>query len=173
MSAYFEQLCAAMKMLSEHPRSIFMGQAVAQVGTSMSGTFRDVPREKLLELPVFEDCQLGMATGMSLNGDLPVCCYPRINFLLLAMSQLVLHLDAIPRYSTYRPKVIIRTAIATDQPLDPGPQHVGDFSQALQMMLKTVNVEVLDGAEQIVPLYRAAMEREGSSLMIERLDKYG
>jgi pyruvate/2-oxoglutarate/acetoin dehydrogenase E1 component len=173
MSAYFEQLCAAMKMLSEHPRSIFMGQAVAQPGTSMSGTFRDVPREKLLELPVLEDCQMGMATGMSLNGDLPICCYPRINFMLLAMSQLVLHLDALPRYSAYRPKVIIRTAVATDNPLDPGPQHVGDYSNAFRLMLKNVVVVNVESDKAIVPLYRAAMEREGSTLLIERLARYG
>ena len=173
MSVYFEALCAAMKMLSAHPRSIFMGQAVASPGTAMSNTFRDVPREKLLELPVFEDCQLGMATGMSLNGDLPVCCYPRINFMLLAMSQLVLHLDAIPRFSTYHPKVIIRTAIATDQPLNPGEQHLGDFSYPIQAMLKNVVVVRLNRAQDVVGQYRAALDREGSTLLIEQLALYG
>ena len=172
-SAYFTQLCLAMEMLSKHPRSVFMGQSVAYPGTAMFNTLRNVGHSKRVEWPVAEDMQLGVAIGSSLNGDLPICMYPRINFLLLAMSQLVLHLDAIPRYSAYRPKVIIRTAIATDQPLDPGPQHVGEYAYALESMLKTVTVVRLNRAQDILPQYHAAMEREGSSLIVELLSQYG
>lgn len=169
---YFEELCQAMGMLGVVPNSIFMGQAVAYPGTAMQKTFRDVPENKLLELPVAEDMQLGMAIGMSLNGYLPICCYPRWNFLLLATSQLVLHLDKISLYSGYRPKVIIRTAVGSDSPLNPGHQHLGDFSEAYREMLQTVEVVVLDRAEEIVPKYHAAFEREGSTLLVEYSAKY-
>lgn len=169
---YFSELCCAMELLSQHPRSVFMGQSVQYPGTAMFNTLRNVPMEQRVELPVFEDCQLGLATGASLNGDLVVSLYPRINFLLLAMSQLVLHLDCIPRYSAYRPKVIIRTAVATDQPLNPGPQHLSDYSQALRSMLRTVNVVSLFRAEQIVPEYQKAMEVEHSTLLVEYSNQY-
>ncbi len=171
-SAYFSELCRAMEMLSQHPRSVFMGQAVAYPGTAMFGTLRNVGHSRRVEWPVCEDMQLGAAIGASLNGDLPICIYPRINFLLCAMPQLVLHLDAIPRYSTYRPKVIIRTAIATDKPLDPGPQHVGDFTDMFLSALKTVVVVNLDNAHDIVPQYQAALDRDGSTLLIEQLANY-
>lgn len=170
--SYFESLCRAMEMLAEHPKTVFMGQAVACPGTAMSRTFARVPREQLLELPVIEDAQLGMATGMSLAGYLPVCCYPRSGFLLFAMSQLVLHLDKLPLYSSYRPKVIVRTAVATDKPLHPGPQHLGDHTAAFRALLETVVVERLDDAERIVPAYREAVEREGSTLLIEQMGLY-
>lgn len=169
---YFEELCQAMGMLGVMSNSIFMGQAVAYPGTAMQKTFRDVPENKLLELPVAEDMQMGMAIGMSLNGFLPICCYPRWNFLLLATNQLVLHLDKLPLYSGYRPRVIIRTAVGSDSPLDPGPQHLGDFTAAYQSMLKTVYVDTLEGAEQIVPAYHAALQREGSTLLVEYSAKY-
>lgn len=169
---YRGELRRAMQMLAEHPRSVFIGQAVAVPGTAMSSTFEGVPREKLLELPVFEDTQLGMAIGMSLRGDLPVCVYPRWNFLLLAMNQLVLHLDKLPLYSEYRPKVIIRTAVATDEPMDPGLQHLGDYSDAVQSMLDTVKVVRIGETQEIVPEYQRALESPGSTVLVEYSENY-
>src|SRR5579863_768748 len=118
MTPYVEQLTAAMKMLSEHPDSVFIGQAVAYLGTGMTATLRDVLKKKLLEFPVAENFQLGFCTGIAMAGGLPISIYPRINFFLEATGQLVQHLDKIPLFSDYRPKVIIRTAIATPIPLD-------------------------------------------------------
>lgn len=170
---YFSELCKAMGSLARQPRAVFMGQSVAYPGTAMYNTLREVPDRQRVEWPVAEDMQLGAAIGASLNGDLPICIYPRINFLLLAISQLVLHLDKLPLYSGYSPKVIIRTAIATDKPLDPGVQHLGDFSYALRDMLQTVVVVNLDSARDIVPQYRKAVSRLGSTLLIENLAQYG
>jgi pyruvate/2-oxoglutarate/acetoin dehydrogenase E1 component len=119
-----------------------------------------------------EDLQLGMAIGAALAGDLPICVYPRINFMLLATNQLVLHLDKLPLYSGFRPRVIVRTAVATPEPLDPGPQHLGDFTQAYRQMLRTVEVVDLYDASKIVPAYREAMERDGSTLLVEHLGRY-
>jgi pyruvate/2-oxoglutarate/acetoin dehydrogenase E1 component len=169
---YFSNLCAAMRLVSEHPQSIFMGQAVACEGTAMFRTLADVPQEKRLELPVVEDMQMGMAIGMSLNGHLPVCIYPRFNFLLLALNQLVLHLDKLPLMGGYKPKVLVRTAVATSKPLYPGPQHIGDFTTAFSHMLQTVVIDKLERADDIVPAYERALERERSTLLIEYHEKY-
>ena len=172
MGEYLYNLCRAMEMVAAEPKSIFLGQAVVYPGTAMTGTFKTIPREKLLEMPVAEDMQLGMATGMSLNGDLPLCVYPRINFLLLAVNQLVLHLDKLPLYSRYRPKVLIRTAIATEIPMDPGPQHLGDFTQALRWMCDTVEVVRLPTAADIMPQYERALKRYGSTILVELSSQY-
>src|SRR6516162_7203129 len=112
MSEYFDQLSKAMVAVAQHPRAVFMGQAVEYPGTAIFNTLKDVPKEKKLELPVAEDMQMGMAIGMSLNGELPICIYPRINFLLLAINQLVLHLDKLPLYSDWKPNVLITKPIA-------------------------------------------------------------
>lgn len=171
---YFEMLCAAMHLCSEHPRSIFMGQAVAYPGTAMRRSLVHIRPEQLLELPVVEDMQLGMATGMALDGMLPICIYPRINFLLLATNQLVLHLDKLPVYSGggYKPKVIIRTAVASADPLDPGVQHLGNYSHVYRDLLSMVNVVELSEVGQILPAYEAALQGDASTLLIEHTSLY-
>lgn len=172
---YIENLSEAMSLIAEYPKAIFMGQSVGCEGTAMFRTLKHIDPAKRLELPVFEDCQLGMAIGMSLAGFLPVCIFPRWNFLLLATSALVLHLDKLYLYSNggYRPKVIIRTAIATNEPLNPGPQHLGDFTAAYRSMLQTVAVESLFYPQHIVPAYKRALERDHSSLLVEYSAQYG
>lgn len=171
MNEYFENLCAAMKMLSGDGY-VFTGQTVKDAGTALHSTFRDVPIEQRFEMPVFENTQLGMATGIALAGGKICTCYPRINFMLEALPQLVQHLDKIPLFSDYRPKVIIRTSVATKKPLDPGVQHIGDYTDAIKAMLSTVHVVKLTKWQQIIPEYKAALERDGSTLLVEYVEKY-
>ena len=171
MNEYFENLCASMKILSDSGY-IFTGQTVKDKGTALHNTFRDVPVEQRIEMPIFENTQLGMATGISLAGGKICTCYPRINFFIEAIPQLVQHLDKIPLFSDYKPRVIIRTSIATSIPLDAGVQHLGDYSEAIKAMLSTVKVIKLREAYDIVPEYKAAMERDGSTLLVEYVEKY-
>jgi len=171
--SYFEALSAAMLLCDEYPNSVFMGQGIARAGgTTMSQTFYKVRNQKLIEMPVAEDMQMGMAIGVSLEGLLPICVYPRWNFLLLAANQLVNHLDRLPLYSEYRPKVIIRTAVPSTVPFNPGPQHDDNFSMAFETMLRTVQIVRLHEAEEIVPAYKLALERLGSTLLVEYTDQY-
>lgn len=167
MTIYRDYLQAAMTECAQ-AGATFLGQAIAYQGTGMTATFAGVPPDQLIELPVFENTQLGMSTGLSIQTKKPVISvFPRINFLLCAMDQLVLHLDAIPRYSDYRPKVIIRTCVATYSPLDPGPQHLSDYSTPLRAMLQTVRVERLTQVKFIRSAYRDAMASDGSTILVE------
>lgn len=172
--SYHAELSHAMMICSDHPKSIFMGQAVSVPGTTMSSTFRDVPMEKRLEMPVAEDMQMGMATGMALGGYLPICIFPRWNFLLCAANQIVNHLDRLPLYSRggYRPKVIIRTAVPSSHPFNPGSQHDDDFTEPFRLMLRTIRIYAMRESESILPAYRAAIRSDQSSLMVEYTDKY-
>ena len=56
---YLEEVQKGMDFLAEDPRTIFMGQAVEYKGTAMTNTLVNVPREKLLEMPVDEEMQMG------------------------------------------------------------------------------------------------------------------
>ncbi len=170
MTTYLDNLTRAMTLLGSSPDAVFLGQAVVAPGTAMTPTFTGVPPERLVEFPVAEDAQLGVAIGLSLTGHHPVVAvYPRINFLLLAMNQLVLHLDALE----YHPRVIIRTAVASSVPLDPGRQHLGDYSSVLEAALRTVVVERLTIPEQVLPAYRAALARPESTIVVEYAELYG
>ena len=106
---YFDELKKAMNFLSENHSTIFIGQAVAVPGTAMTNTLTDIPVDKLIELPVAEEMQMGMTTGMALTGLIPISIFPRWNFLLYAINQLVNHLDKVSVMSNdgYKTKVII------------------------------------------------------------------
>lgn len=172
MTKYFDELCEAMRMLSEDPRVVFIGQAVEWPGTAMFNTLKKVEDDKKWEVPVFENTQLGMCIGASLKGFIPVCIFPRINFLLEATGQLVSHLDKMSWYSDYKPKVIIRTAVATEVPLNPGPQHLGDYTYGFEQMLDTIKVVELDHEDEIAYEYEEALRRDNSTLLVEFTEKY-
>ena len=171
-AGYFDELCRAMTSLSAYKQTIFMGQGVGCAGTTMSDTFKGVPEEKRLEMPVAEDMQMGMAIGMSLSGYIPICVFPRWNFLLLAANQLINHLDRLELYSGFRPKVIIRTAVPSSSPFNPGPQHDDDFTFAFRGMLRTVNMMTLRTANAIVPSYIDAMASDKSTIIVEYTEYY-
>jgi pyruvate/2-oxoglutarate/acetoin dehydrogenase E1 component len=173
---YFDELKRSMDYLAKDPRTLFLGQAVAYAGTAMTNTLKDVPRERLLEMPVDEDMQMGMTNGLALGGLVPVSIFPRWNFLLLAVNQLVNHLDKITQMSNggYVPKAIIRTGIGSERPLHPQHQHVGDYTDAFRLMLRQVEVIRLDEPEQIFPAYQKALERTDGkcTLIVEYGDYY-
>lgn len=163
-----------MDWLGEQSNTIFLGQAVEYPGTAMTNTLSTVPKHKLLEMPVNEDMQMGITNGLALNGFIPVSIYPRWNFLLLGINQLVNHLDKIQMISDYTPKVIIRTSVGSERPLHPQWQHVGDYSESVQKMLSNIEVIRLDEPEQIFESYRKAYNRTDnkSTILVEWGDYY-
>lgn len=171
-SLYAQEVTKAMTMLAQDERTIFIGQSVAYDGQALFNTFDGVPMDKRVEMPVAEDFQMGFCIGLSLMGKIPVCFYPRFDFLLLAVNQLVNHLDKIPLISDYRPKLIIRTAVGHTHPLDPGPQHTQNHSEAFRSMLNTVDVVEIHSHEQVNEIYSQAMESQKSTLVVEYMEKY-
>jgi pyruvate/2-oxoglutarate/acetoin dehydrogenase E1 component len=166
---YADELTRSMDYLAQDKRTLFIGQAIAVKGTALTATFKNVHRAKLLEFPVAEELQMGHSIGLALEGFVPVSVFPRFNFLMCAMNQLVNHLDKIPQMSGggYQPKVIIRTCIGSVRPLDPGPQHKGDLTEAFRLLCPNVEVVRLDEPEQIFPAYQQALERTKSTLLVE------
>ena len=173
---YFDELKRSMDYLAADPRVVFMGQAVAVPGTAMSNTLKDVAPGRLIELPVAEELQMGMTTGIALAGQVPVSIFPRWNFLMCGLSQLVNHLDKLAVMSNggYKAKAIVRTGIGSQRPLHPQHQHVGDYTEALRLMCKSIEVIRLDEPEDIFPAYERALLRDDgrSTLIVEYGDYY-
>lgn len=171
---YFDELKKSMDWLGEKPDTIFIGQAVEYAGTGMTNTLVNVPIEKKLELPVCEDMQTGIANGLALSGKVPISIYPRWNFLLLGVNQIVNHLDKMQEMSDYKTKVIIRTSIGSERPLHPQHQHVGDFTDAFKLMLKNIDIIRLDEVNQIFDSYKFAYNRTDgkSTILVEWGDFY-
>lgn len=170
---YGQEMARAMKMLAQDPKTLFLYQNYGRIGWTLT----EVPEEQKIDMPITEDMQMGMALGLSLADFVPVSCYARWNFLLLAANQLVNHIDKLEKMSNggYRPGVIIRTAVGSTIPLYPGCQADGDYTAAFRLMMTNVDVVKLYGAEDIVPAYSKALreaKKGRSTLVIEIGNEY-
>ena len=173
---YFEELKRAMSLLAEHPKTLFIGQAVEYEGTGLFDTMAHLPAEKKLELPVAEYLQTGLANGMAIEGMIPVSTYPRWNFLLMGVDQIVNHLDKFIEMSNGKldPKVIIRVAVGSERPVDPQCQHKGNFSEAFRLMCKTIEIIECKEIADIMPAYIKAYTRtDGRSTIVVEFPDYG
>lgn len=153
-------------MLAEHPRTQFIGQSMRYDGAAIFDSLEGVPMDRRVEMPVIEDFQMGYCVGLALTGVLPICIYPRMDFILLAANQLVNHLDKLPMFG-WKPKVIIRTTVGQKEPLDAGPQHTQNHTAAFRSMLRHVEVWQLTAAKDVLPCYQAALEDKRSHLIVE------
>ena len=178
---YKNEIIRSMEWLAKKDDTIFLGQAVKYSGNAMYNTTKTVPEGKLVELPVFEDVQMGMSMGMALEGFVPITSYPRFDFLICASNQLVNHLDKITIMSEgqFQPRVIIRTSIGSRIQLDAGEQHTQDHTQAYRNLLKRADVVILEESDDIFPAFKHAYERQPLSkydslvtLLIEWGDHY-
>ena len=142
----------------------------------MYNTLVGVPNKKKIELPVFEDVQMGLSIGLALEGYIPISCFPRFDFLILAFNQLVNHLDKI-RYMSrneMKPQVIIRTAIGAKKPLDGGPQHTQDYTSIFKKVLTEIKVIKLQDKNKIFNVFKKAVKdkKKRSYLIIENGDMF-
>ena len=178
---YKNEIIRSMEWLGEKEDTIFIGQSIKYSGNAMYNTTKTISDNKKIEVPVFEDVQMGMSMGMALEGFVPITCYPRFDFLICATNQLVNHLDKISIISEgqFHPRVIIRTSIGSRIPLDAGEQHTQDHTQAYRNLLKRADVVILEESDDIFPAFKHAYERQPLSkydslvtLLIEWGDHY-
>ncbi len=152
LTTYKDELTATMTWLGKQPNTIFLGQGVVYTGHAIHQTLIGVPLSKRIEMPVAEDMQMGISIGLALQSYIPISIYPRMDFLLCAMNQLVNHLDKFKEMTRgeFCPKVIIRTMIGGKTPLDGGIQHTGDYITALREMLRNTPIFVLDASATVL-----------------------
>lgn len=170
---YGEAVKKSMEMLAQKEEVIFLGYNIS-FGSKAYGTLKDIPREKKIETPVAENLMSGLAIGLSLEGFKPVLFFERHDFMLVALDSIVNHLDKIEEMSKGRFKtpVIIRASIGSTKPIDPGPQHKQDFSDAFKKMIKFPIIEPKTPSE-VLEAYRFASESNKPVMIIERKDLFG
>jgi len=173
---YFDELKKSMEYLGSKKDTLFLGQAVEVPGTAMFNTIKGIAKKKRIELPVAEDMQMGMTLGLAMSNNIPISIFPRWNFLLYGVSQLVNHIDKFKVMSgnLIKPKIIIRTSIGSQRPLHPQFQHIGDFSVAIKKLCTNVDVIKLNKPSQIFPAYKKAYGRKDgkSTIVVEYGDYY-
>ncbi len=163
-----------MFWLGKQKETIFIGQSVVYPGNALFRTLADVPMRKRIEMPVMEDTQMGISIGLALGGNLPISIFPRMDFLICAMNQLVNHLDKLEEFThgEYSAKIIIRTCVGSRIPLDPGVQHSGDYTEALRGLLRNIDVVKITDPREVLPVYCRAYNSERSSLIVEMGELY-
>lgn len=169
---YQKNIVKAMEMLGKDKDTIFIGQTIVYGGSPMFRSLRKVPNKKKIEFPVAEDTQMGVSIGLALEGYIPVSIFPRIDFMICGINQLVNHLDKVEEMSKgeFKPGVIIRTQLGTKWPLYPGPQHCQDHTAALKKMCNNIHVEKIMTEDNVIPAYKEALKRAKlgkSTLLIE------
>lgn len=166
---YFEELKKSMQWLGTQDKTLFIGQAVQVPGTAMFNTLnKNVEKKKLLELPVAEEMQMGMTLGLALSGTVPISIFPRWNFLLCSINQLINHIDKFPMLAPdwEKENIIIRTSIGSERPLFPQHQHIGDFTSGIKAISSQIIVKKLNEPEEIMPTYQEAYKAKTGSVHI-------
>jgi len=174
MTMYKDSLTNMMTKLGKMDNTVFLGQQILFPGNPMSGTLIDVPKEKMIELPVMEDSQMGMSLGMAMAGKFVVTFYPRWDFLICAANQLVNHVDKIELMSNgqWKPNIIIRVAKGSEIPLNPGPQHRGNYLNEFQSITQTIKFFDCLTVDDIETAYNHAINEGGITLINEYPEKY-
>ena len=155
-----------MHALADEPGAVFLGQSVAYDGATIYDSLDGIPMEQRVEMPVIEDFQMGFSIGLALQGLLPISIYPRMDFLLLALNQLINHLDKMPHFG-WKPKVIVRTRVGSRWPLNAGPQHTQDHTEGLIRMLHSVGVIRVTTPAEVLAGYERAIRGENSVIIVE------
>lgn len=171
---YKDALTNAMTNLGGKDDTIFIGQQLLWHGNPMSTTIGNVPKDKMIELPVMEESQMGMSLGMAMAGKFVISFYPRWDFLICATNQLVNHVDKIGLMSDgkWNPNLIIRLGKGSDKPLDPGHQHKGNYIEEFKSMCPNIPFYDLKNWNDIESTYNSAYQNGGVSVIVEYPELY-
>jgi pyruvate/2-oxoglutarate/acetoin dehydrogenase E1 component len=161
-----------MTELSKLDDTIFIGQQIVYAGNPMSTTLGEVPKEKMIEVPVMEETQMGMSLGMAITGKTVISFYPRWDFLISAANQLVNHLDKFELMTDKKVNIFIRVGKGADVPLDPGHQHKANYINEFKSMCPNIEVHELKTSTDVELTYKYIMENGGIHILAEYPELY-
>jgi pyruvate/2-oxoglutarate/acetoin dehydrogenase E1 component len=133
----------------------------------MSKTVVDIPKDKMIETPVFEETQMGMSLGLAMTGKFVVTFYPRWDFLILSLNQMINHIDKYKHMTGKDLHMIIRVGKGSDEPLDPGYQHKGNYFNQIKDMCININFMDCISSLDIKNNYECAIKNTGVYLINE------
>ena len=161
-----------MTDLSNDDNTIFIGQQIVYRGNPMSTTLDNVPKEKMIEVPVMEETQMGMSLGLAMTGKRVVTFYPRWDFLISASNQLVNHVDKYELMTGEKVHIIIRVGKGSETPLDPGHQHKANYLEEFKSMCKNVKIFDCKTIDELKLNYQFAKDNVGVYIINEYPELY-
>ena len=152
-----------------------IGQGVVEGGHGMSSTIPSELHHNCIELPVFEESQTGIALGMGLAGENVISVYPRFDFFISGLSQLINHSDKVNLMShgLFSPNIIFRVGVGAKVPLDAGPQHTNNYTSEMNSMLINIKVHEITPDTNPNKIYKKIQKVGGLHLVVEHMQCYG
>ena len=172
LTPYKDALTEAMTFLGEQDNIVFIGQQIVYPGNPMSTTLTSVAKDKMIEVPVMEETQMGMSSGMAMAGKTVVSFYPRWDFIISATNQLVNHLDKFELMTNKEVNILIRLGKGSDKPLDPGHQHKGSYYNEFQALCPHIYFYDLRTPDEILESYKVAYRLGGIHVLVEYPELY-
>lgn len=175
---YKDILTEAMTEFGKDPDTLVVGYNVCDAGGAGGGSFKGIPAEKRMEMPLAENLMAGAAIGLSLQGYIPLIWLERFDFATCCLDSIVNHLDKLAALSEgiHKPACIIRVVVGNSKtPLFTGATHCQDFTDALRSMV-SFKVEKLTHKSLIKSQYEFALNRarrhRQSTMLVEMKDIY-
>jgi pyruvate/2-oxoglutarate/acetoin dehydrogenase E1 component len=165
-------LTNAMTTLSKLDETIFIGQQIVYAGNPMSTTLTEVPKEKMIEVPVMEETQMGMSLGLAIAGKTVISFYPRWDFVISAANQLINHVDKYELMTGKKVNILIRVGKGADVPLDPGHQHKANYINEFKSMCPNIEIHDLKTWQDVELSYKYAIENGGVHVLAEYPELY-
>ena len=174
-NTYKDQLTEATTLLATKYKYYIIGQGTLDGGHGMSTTIDSIIKNQCVELPVFEETQTGIALGMAVAGTNVMSIYPRFDFFISGLNQLVNHSDKIKSmsHSKFNPNLIFRVGVGAKVPLDAGPQHTNNYTKQLKEMLTSIEVHELVKGSSPKKVFDKIISAGGIHLLIEYYEFYG
>jgi pyruvate/2-oxoglutarate/acetoin dehydrogenase E1 component len=138
----------------------------------MSTTLDEVPKEKMIEVPVMEETQMGMSLGLAITGKTVISFYPRWDFLISAANQLINHVDKYELMTGKKVNILIRVGKGADVPLDPGHQHKANYIEQFKTMCPNIQVHDLKTWQDVELSYNYVIKEGGIHIMAEYPELY-
>jgi acetoin:2,6-dichlorophenolindophenol oxidoreductase subunit beta len=159
--SYKDALLESMSdALQKSEKTVIMGQGVNDP-TAIFGTTEGLKEkfggERIIDMPIAEEGMTGFALGAALNGLYPIQTHIRVDFLLVAMNQIV---NMIAKYKymyggAFQIPMLIRAVVGRSW--GQGPQH----SQSLQSLFAHIpglTVIMPSTAQSVIDSYTYAVQ---------------
>ena len=165
---------ALVQAMAEDPRVFAFGEGINDRGGffgSTEGVAAKVGAARCFDVPNCEETLVGMGVGASLLGYRPVMVNLRIEFLMLAMNQIVNHAAKWPHMSGGRSRVPLTLRAMIGKSWGQAAQHSGAL-YPLFAHVPGLEVVVPGSFEDAPGLLLAAIQSDNPTIVIEEKPLY-
>lgn len=173
--SFGEALCATMMQAMEMDERVFAyGQGINDPGGFFGSTARLAEKfseSRCFDVPLSEESLIGLGVGAALLGRRPIYVALRIDFLLLAMNQIVNHAAKWSFASGYQSTVPLTIRCIVGKEWGQGAQHSGAY-HAMFSQVPDLEVVLPSNVSDTARLLLASIQSDLPTIFIEAKPLY-